>query len=126
LTSIRIRNDRDEALTIFGISEHGHSFAVEIPAHQVGTASVKEPGTYNVQCDQDETLQCTWIALSAEYVWQGRSDLDAFFGGLRPGRYEVRVFPPRLPDSTTHVLVDSANRTVIAVDLTVNGLPKAK
>lgn len=125
-TSIQVKNERGSKLTIYGFNEDGDSFEVTVPANGEATAKVSDDGTYEVYCDEDEALHCTWHAVTKGEVWVGPSDEAAFFDNLPPGEYEVRVFPPRLPDWSRTVKVSAGKRETITAELTVNDLPKAK
>ncbi|MBZ0136144.1 MAG: hypothetical protein K8I27_07215 [Planctomycetes bacterium] len=124
LSGIRIRNELDHPLLIYGFSKDGDSFEVEVPANGEAQANVIQAGIYEVYCEQDESMSCVWHAVTRGKVWSGPSDEQAFFDRLPAGTYEVLVYPPRLPVWSRTITVTAGKRETVTADLTVNDLPK--
>ncbi|MBK8206990.1 MAG: hypothetical protein IPK87_09405 [Planctomycetes bacterium] len=123
-TELTIRNARDASLSIFGFSD-ADFFELTIKPGASASTRVAAAGTYEIACDEDESLACTLFVTGGAY-WTGRSDEGAFFDALPPGEYTVEVYAPRLPSSTHKLTVAGGKRQTVTVDLTVNDLPKAK
>lgn len=121
---LTIRNDRDASLSIFAFSD-ADFFELTIKPGASASTRVAASGTYEIACDEDESLACT-LFVTAGAHWTGTSDEGAFFDALPPGEYTVEVYAPRLPSSTHRLTVAGGKRQTIVVDLTVNDLPKAK
>jgi hypothetical protein len=124
VTRLTIRNQRGEALTIYGLSDEGGSFEVAVPGKGEATVTLMEEGVYEVFCDEDESLQCTWYAVISGLVWSGSSDRGAFFDNLDPGPYHVTVYAPRLPVWTGRANVKAGMRETLTAGLSVNDLPE--
>ncbi len=124
--SLTVTNMRATPVTIYGYSDDNRGFEVEVPANSTAEASVVGSGLFDVFCLEDPDLHCRWIVATEGWVWQGPSEHGAFFDELRGGDYEIHVYAPRLPVRTARASVTLGKRTQIAVDLTVNDLPKAK
>lgn len=120
---ITVVNERDQDLTLYGFSNDGASFEVLAPANGKATAKTLHSGTYEIYCDEDETLSCTWYATKGN-VWIGPSDEYPFFDYLPSGEYEICVYAPRLPEWSKIVKVTAGQRTSITAKLTVNDLPE--
>lgn len=121
--SLVVSNARAEALDLYFISAAGEVFELAVAAG--ASAGIRlAAGTYEVECDQQDQLYCTVYLLDKEAGWIGSSRYSAFFDTLPPGRYEVTVYPPRLPSWSSAVDVAAGERAVVTAPLTVNELPR--
>ncbi|MCC7509130.1 MAG: hypothetical protein IT464_07120 [Planctomycetes bacterium] len=123
-TELTVRNRRDTALTVLGFSG-ADFFELTVKPGASASTRVAAAGTYEIACDEDESLAGTLFVTGSMY-WSGTSDEGAFFDALPPGEYTVEVYAPRLPSSTRRLTVSGGKRQTVAVDLTVNDLPKAR
>ncbi len=124
--SLVLRNERATAVTIYGFSADDLGFEAVVPANSSAVATVSTAGVFDVFCLEDEQATCRWITEFRGSVWQGVSWHGAFFGGLPAGKYELEVYPPRLPIRHASATVELGKRTEVTVDLTMNDLPKAR
>ncbi len=123
-TDLTIRNRREATLTILGFSG-ADFFELAIKPGEAALTRVTAAGTYEISCDEDESLTATLFVTRGTY-WTGTSDDGAFFDALPTGEYTVEVYAPRLPSWTRKVAVTAGKREVLNAGLTVNDLPKAK
>ena len=121
-----LQNLRDTTVHIYGFNETDGSFEGEVSANSLGTIKVRDPGRYDIYCDEDETLHCVLFVTENSYAWIGSSDDDAFFNHVPPGSCEIHVFPPRLPEWSKTINVKAGKRETLKAELTVNNLPKAE
>lgn len=120
---LRVENKRSAALDLYFISDKGDVLTLNVPADDSATIELSA-GTYEVECDQDEALTCTIYILHQQAGWIGNSRDGAFFDFLAPGKYEIMVYPPRLPSWSASADVEAGRRATVTAPLSVNQLPR--
>jgi hypothetical protein len=116
-----VRNTRDVALTIVGVSMED-IFELKVGPNSSASIRLEKPGEYEITSDEDESLFAfMWVTLDA--AWIGNSKDDAFFDNFPPGDYSVSVHAPRLPCWYRKIKVSAAKRVDLTAELTVNGMP---
>jgi hypothetical protein len=118
-----VRNTRDTALTIVGVSLED-IFELKVGPNTSASIRVEKPGEYEITSDEDESLFAfMWVTLDA--AWIGNSKDDAFFDNFPPGDYSVSVHAPRLPCWYRKIKVEAAKRVDLTAELTVNDMAGA-
>ena len=118
-----VRNTRDTALTIVGVSLED-IFELKVGPNTSASIRVEKPGEYEITSDEDESLFAfMWVTLDA--AWIGNSRDDAFFDKFPPGDYSVSVHAPRLPCWYRKIKVEAAKRVDLTAELTVNDMAGA-
>ena len=119
-----LKNSRDSKIHIYGFNAADDYFEAEASAGSLATFNVSAPGRYDVYCEEDDAFHAVLFVAEGPDAWIGGSDSDSFFNHLAPGRYEVSVYPPRLPVWMRAVTVTAGKREVLTAELTVNDLPE--
>jgi plastocyanin len=121
-TRITLTNDRSDTVTLFCMGEQGDGFDVTLKSGESRTVTVKRPGTYPVECDEDESLQATLIVAPTDWATTGRAGSSVLFPGLPAGSFTAVVRAPRLPMWKTTSSVTLGTRATLEAVLTVNDL----
>jgi len=126
--TVTFRNERGQALTLYGAAQGNNAatFEVNVPANGKSSCTLTKAGLYDVYCDEDEKLFCQIVATENALASQCESGGELFFDGLAPGAYEVEVYAPRLPVWRMKFEAVAGKRETLYAEVTVNKLPKAK
>jgi hypothetical protein len=121
-TRITLANHRSEPVTLFCMGEHGDGFDVTLNPGERQTVTVNRPGTYPIECDEDESLQATLVVAPTAWATTGRAGSSVLFPGLPAGTYTAVVRAPRLPQWKTTTSVTLGTRSTLEAVVTVNDL----
>lgn len=121
-SKLTITNGRPGKITFFCLGDSGDGFDVTVPPRESRTVGLKDPGYYEVNCEEDETLNFHVLVAENSYAIMVRSNGHAFFDNLPPGEYVVTVTAPRLPPWSKTVRVEAGRRETVQATVSVNNL----
>ena len=120
-TTLSIANDRATAITLFCRSDRD-GFEVAIPARGTREVTLREPGLYDLLCDEDEQLRAQVLVATTSWAMMAPSGGWAVFDRLPPGAYTGSVIAPRLPAWRGVVSVAAGAREIREVTVSVGNL----
>ncbi len=120
-TRLEIANDRTAAVTVFCFGDRD-GFELDIAPGQTRDAVLREPGSYELLCDQDPSLRVRVVVASSSWTATVRSGGWAVFDALPPGSYALTVAAPRLPPWERTVTVTPGGRETVEATATVGRL----
>jgi hypothetical protein len=123
---IRIENRRSGGANVFCGGDTDDGFDASLKPGGSATVTLTKPGTYEMVCDEDETLKATFVVAPTSWALLVESGDDAFFDRVPPGEVEVRVIAPRLPIWTRRVTAAAGKRETLEADVSVNAMKTAK
>lgn len=123
--SFTIENSRDDELMFYTMGKTGDGFDLLLAPGSHKKVSLRTPGVYDLYVDEDESLYARIVVVGHNSARVVEADEGAFFDGLSPGSYRVRVHALRLPEWERTVNVRAGGRVTLEAELTVNTLPKA-
>ncbi|MBI2922265.1 MAG: hypothetical protein HYY18_14525 [Planctomycetes bacterium] len=125
-TSLTIVNRRSSAVSLFCCGDTGDGFDARLGPGEQAAVTLSKPGTYEMVCDEDETLKATILVAPTSWAAQGESGDEVFFDNLPPGEYEVAVIAPRLPRWTRNVSAVAGKRETVEAEVSVNSMRTVK
>lgn len=120
-TRLAISNERGEVLTVYCRGQRD-GFEAVMAAGATQDVTLREPGLYEVLCDEDDSLRMTLLVAPTSWAATAASGGWAVFDGLPPGSYEVSAVAPRLPRWTGCVTVAAGGRGIVEASLSVGNL----
>lgn len=120
-TTLTLTNDRPTPVTLFCRGDRD-GFDVSVPAGERRSVTLREPGLYDLLCDEDEALRAQILVAPTSWAAQTPSGGWAVFDGLPPGTYAVTVTAPRLPGWSGTVSVAAGAREVREATVGVGNL----
>ncbi len=125
-TQLALRNRTAGPLTLGCMGKTGDGFLASVPAGGESVVTLSDPGTYELNCDEDECLAVTIVVAPTTWAALGTSGREVFFDGLPAGELEVVVQAPRLPDVVRKVAAVAGARATLEAEVSVNRMESVK
>lgn len=125
-TRLTLVNKRSAPVSLFCGGDTDDGFDARLAPGEQAEVTLSKPGTYEMLCDEDETLKATILVAPNSWAAQGESGDEVFFDNLPPGEYEVTVVAPRLPRWTRRVSAGAGKRETVEAEVSVNSMRTVK